>query len=270
MFPIITIPILDRQIGSYGVCAFVGLLACGLVAAWLGKRRGVAYEDVILTILIAAGGLLVGAHALYGVTNADKIVALLAHAGDYAFLPFVVQLGTYFGGMVFYGGFIGAAIAVRIYAARAKALEVPVMMDLLAVSIPLFHTFGRVGCFLAGCCYGIESPFGFLVEHNDLSPDVCGVTRFPVQLVEAACNLLIFLFLCEMFRRGRRKGDLIYVYMLFYPPVRFVLEFWRGDVIRGFLLGLSTSQWVSILLFVYAVLRLTVWRRRDKSAASEA
>ena len=118
---------------------------------------------------------------------------------------------------------------------------------------------------LGGCCYGIESHFGFTAHGNTINPGVNDVNRFPVQLVEAACNLLIFILILTLFRKALMKDKLIYVYMLIYPVVRFILEFLRGDEIRGFLFGLSTSQWISILLFVYALIRLGIWRfRKDK------
>ena len=120
------------------------------------------------------------------------------------------------------------------------------------------------GGFLGGCCYGIESPFGFTVHGNTINPDINDVNRLPVQLFESALNLLIFLFILYLFKKSIMTDKLIFVYMLVYPVVRFTLEFFRGDEIRGFLFGLSTSQWISILLFVTAIIGLTICRFRKK------
>ena len=79
-----------------------------------------------------------------------------------------------------------------------------------------------------------------------------GVRRFPVQLVEAGFNLLLFVVLAWLLKKGLCKGKLFLLYLLAYSAGRFVLEFWRGDAYRGFLFGVSTSQWISILLFVAA------------------
>ena len=88
--------------------------------------------------------------------------------------------------------------------------------------------------------------------------------RLPVQLFESALNLLIFLFILYLFKKSIMTDKLIFVYMLVYPVVRFTLEFFRGDEIRGFLFGLSTSQWISILLFVTAIIGLTICHFRKK------
>ena len=115
---------------------------------------------------------------------------------------------------------------------------------------------------IAGCCYGIESKVGFTVHGNTVNPSINGVNRFPVQLVEALCNLLIFILLFVLHRKGKFKNRLLVVYFFVYPVVRFILEFFRGDEIRGFIFGLSTSQIISILLFVFALVytvRLTLF-----------
>ena len=135
---------------------------------------------------------------------------------------------------------------------------------------PLFHIFGRIGCFLAGCCYGIESDFGFTVHNNHLNPSINDVNRLPVPLIEAACNLLIFLFILYLFKKDKMRDKLIYVYMIIYPVVRFTLEFFRGDEYRGFLFGLSTSQWISIILFVFAIVMLIIKRNKPERSKENA
>lgn len=127
--------------------------------------------------------------------------------------------------------------------------------SLTAPAIPLFHVFGRVGCFLGGCCYGLPSAWGFVYRYSPVA-EANGVSRFPVQLVEAAWNLVLFLLLARLQRRGRDR--LLPLYLALYAPARFLLEFLRGDAYRGIFLGLSTSQWISLFLFpaaLYALLR---------------
>ena len=136
-------------------------------------------------------------------------------------------------------------------------------LPMYAVLVPLFHAFGRVGCFLGGCCYGIESEFGFTTHTNTNIPSINGVNRFPVQLLESGCNLIIFFILLTLFRKRIMEKRLIWIYLLIYPVVRFCDEFLRGDVYRGFLLGLSTSQWVSIILFGVAVVVLVRKGKRE-------
>ncbi|MGN1084787.1 MAG: prolipoprotein diacylglyceryl transferase, partial [Lachnospiraceae bacterium] len=261
---------LGKTIGSYAVCAIIGLFVCGITAVFLGRRYKIAVEDIILVMVSIGIGLLIGGHLLYGITNLDKLTALFRNASSYSPKEFMLGLGQCFGGMVYYGGFLGAAVGVFLHTKFSKAVDRAGIFDLFAVTIPLFHAFARVGCFLGGCCYGIESRWGFAAHNNTLVPEVNGVVRLPVQLLEAACNLVIFAVLLFLFREGIGKGKLIWYYLLFYPVVRFVLEFFRGDAARGFLWGLSTSQWISILLFACAVIRLGSGRRKGRAVCAGA
>ncbi len=257
--------ILGRTVGSYAICAFAGLFVSAFVAHRLSKGSGILFEDIILVILTVGGGVLAGGHLLYAVTNADKLAALFAATaksiknGAFSFSRLLGGLQTCFGGSVFYGGFIGAFIALSIYIKVTKFEKKELLTDIFAVCVPLFHAFGRIGCFLGGCCYGIKSNFGF-TAHNTLLPEMTGVRRLPVSLFESAFNFLLFLFLMLLFKKRVKSGKLIYVYMIIYPMGRFVLEFFRGDKIRGMYLCFSTSQWISIFIFAYGVFMLAKYR----------
>ena len=272
MFP--TFEFLGKTIGVYGLCAFAGLIVCGAVASRLAKRKGICLEDIILVMLAIAGGMFVGGHIVYGITNADNIVELFKNASQYSFWSFLSTLfGQYMGGMVFYGGFLGGILALGIYCKFSKIIKADVIFDIYAVSVPLFHVFGRIGCFFGGCCYGVESTWGFVVHGNTLQPEINDVMRMPVPLIEAGCNLIIFFILLTLYNKGIFKRKLLFIYMLIYPIVRFILEFYRGDSIRGFIFGLSTSQFISILLFAFSVIYLTaayIIGRNKKAESSPA
>lgn len=256
---------LGKTFGSYSICAAIGLILCGVLACMLAKRFAIVYEDIILVMVVIGVSLLIGGHLLYGITNTNELIVLFRNASSFTIKQFFTYLGLCFGGMVYYGGFIGACIGLLIYTKFSKGIERGIVFDLFAVCIPLFHVFGRIGCFFSGCCYGIESSFGFVVHGNTLIPEINDVRRLPVPLIEAACNLMIFLILLRMFTKGKEKGKMIFYYMLIYPVIRFVLEFFRGDAIRGFLFGLSTSQWISIGLFVVAIWNLFLSKNRKKT-----
>ena len=130
---------------------------------------------------------------------------------------------------------------------------------------PLFHTFGRIGCFLGGCCYGIPCDFGFVYTQNPIAM-ANGVRRFPVQLLEALFCFFLFLLLFSLFRRGRCKNRLLALYLGIYSVGRFFLEYLRGDDYRGFLWGLSTSQLISILLLTGVLLYLAAARHKKPAA----
>ena len=268
MFP--TFEIFGKELGMYGVMTIIGAAFCVLVGYFLIKKFGITWMDMALVMIAALIGILVVSHIVYGISNIPKLAVIIQNIGKLTFIQFITLLGECFGGMVFYGGFIGGALGVIVYCKKIdKSLNTNEFLDIYAVLIPLFHTFGRIGCFLGGCCYGIESEFGFTVNDNKLNPFINGVNRLPIQLIESGCNLLIFLFILYLFKKDFMKDRLIYIYMIIYPVVRFVLEFFRGDEYRGFLFGLSTSQWISIVLFVFAIVMLIVKRgQRNKTQNS--
>ena len=208
--------------------------------------------------LFALVGAFLGGHILYGITNTKYIIYYIQNSYLItSFKEFINVFVIIFGGMVFYGGLIGGILGGAIYL-KVKKLPLYEYADLYAPAIPLFHVFGRIGCFFGGCCYGVESTWGFVVHGNTLQPEINDVVRMPVPLIEAGCNLIIFFILLTLYNKGIFKGKLLFIYMLIYPVVRFILEFYRGDSIRGFILGLSTSQFISVLLFAFSVIYLTV------------
>lgn len=253
MYPFIEI--FGKSYSTYSLLAALGLLVSGLVVFLLVRKKGIFFEDVAMTGLYLAIGLFIGSHIVYGLTNADKIFVLFQHIREYTFIEFIKTLfGVYMGGMVFYGGLIGGIIALLIADKfDKKYFKGDIMFDAVAVVIPLFHTFGRIGCFLGGCCYGVACEFGFTVHGNTLYPEVNDVNRLPVQLIESGCNLILFFILLTLYKKQKFQKRLLIVYFYIYPVIRFILEFFRGDEIRGFLFGLSTSQIISILLFLFAI-----------------
>ena len=258
MFPIINL--FGREIGTYAIMGILGLFACATVAYFALKKENVSIEDIIILILVIMAGLFVGGHLLCGITNYDSIIKILKNASALGFKNTVILIFEYFSGLVFYGGFLGGIAALKIYLHYSKPEYSKSVLDFYAFSVPLFHFFGRIGCFLGGCCYGIESDFGFIAHGNKLVPLINGVRRFPVALLEASLNLIIFIVILYLFKKGKFKEKLIYFYMVLYSVVRFFVEFLRGDEIRGIFFGLSTSQWISICLFitgVFALLRAT-------------
>ena len=264
MFP--TIDIFGHTIGTYTICAAIGILLCAVVGYLLiRKKDGVCIDDLIVTAVFIVVGMVLGGHVIFAITNTAKIIALFQNMGKYSFIDFVqILFGSYLGGMVFYGGVLGGLLALHLVCKHSQFGHPDVMYDMYAVCIPLFHVFGRIGCFLGGCCYGVECKLGFTVHGNTLNPGINDVNRFPVQLVEAACNLIIFIVLLTLHRKKKFEHRLLVVYFFIYPIVRFILEFFRGDEIRGFLFGLSTSQIISIILLISALVITCIDLRKAK------
>lgn len=267
MFPYFML--FDRMITTYFLMSLIGIFAAGLFACRLTRKRGLDDNDTIIVLLFAAIGVIAGGHILYGITN-YRLIPAVFHAET--FTQFIQAVNAAFGGSVFYGGLIGG-ILVAYITIRLKKLDLSVFSDMLAVVIPLFHSFARVGCFLGGCCYGIESSFGFVAHGNTLVPAVNDVSRFPVQLLEAFLNLLLFFLLYYIYKKSLNntalQGKILLLYLICYPVIRFFDEFLRGDEIRGFIFGLSTSQFISIILFSVAAVWLWVLAVKEKRARNQ-
>ena len=252
---------LGMEFPFYGLATAAGIFFAFLLLRFTSeKREGTDALEYIFIAVCGGIGAFITAHIFYALAQYKKVAFIIGHTDRLfsSFRMFCLYMIDIFGGMVFYGGLIGACIGAYIYMRKAK-LDVGAYADTIAPCIPLFHAFGRVGCFLVGCCYGIESSFG-VVYHNAAAESANGVCRLPIQLFEAGENLIICLVLTLILYRCRNieKGILIWIYGLIYPVVRFINEFFRGDTEeRGYFGALSTSQWISIFIFVLSVFMVT-------------
>jgi len=134
--------------------------------------------------------------------------------------------------------------------------------DVFTPGIAIGHAIGRLGCVAAGCCYGREAPHGFFftLTYPD-GPDAIapiGIPLYPVQLFEAFTETIIFLFLVWFRRKKKFDGEIFLLYIILYPILRSILEIFRGDKIRGFVIDgvLSTSQFISM---IWVLIALTTW-----------
>lgn len=256
MFPGFTV--FGKYIGSYPFCAMIGIFIGFPVGIIYYKRFTGKDIPMILTFLFSAVGAFLGMHILYGITNISEWHTLGEATG---FWDFIIKFVNIFGGSVYYGGLIGGLAAGFIYVKKQK-LPVDVTTDCAAVSIPLFHGISRVGCFLGGCCYGVEWEHGITFT-NSLVEQANSVPRVPIQLFEAGYNILVFVLIFILINKNALKGKLLALYLLLYATGRFTLEFWRGDDYRGHLLGLSTSQIIAIPMFIGSLIFLIIKSSRN-------
>ena len=219
---------IERPIYSYGALIVVGVAAGLVVGVARAPRFGLSRFDEFAVGLLGVVGGLVGATLLFDVVQWRAIVAdpsLLLHPG-----------------LVFYGGLVGGVAAAWAY---CRAWRVPLLdaADAAAPGLALGHAFGRVGCFLGGCCYGRVVDAGF-----PLAVRLHGAFRHPVQLYEAA-GLVVIAIATAMSPR-RRAGAIFTAYVVAYALLRLVDEHWRGDdVERGLVAhGLSTSQLIALVV----------------------
>ncbi|MBQ7923205.1 MAG: prolipoprotein diacylglyceryl transferase [Clostridia bacterium] len=251
MIPNITIG--AQTISAYLICTLIGAFAAGILTI---RKTDKDYDMEWLTVLLwSAPGLIIGGHLLYAITNLTNIIAAIkAGAGWFTVL-------SYFSGNVFYGGMIGGLLSAVIYCKIAH-IDYRKYTNNGALFIPLFHVFGRIGCFLSGCCFGMECSVGFVYKYS-LIESANHVRRFPIQLVEAAGNLIIFLVLYHLFNKN--KKNLLSLYFVLYSILRFTTEFFRGDDYRGFLFSLSTSQIISVILLIAGVVSLAAAYKKRHS-----
>lgn len=174
-------------------------------------------------------------------------------------------------GFVFYGSFL-FAIPTMWWFFRRNRLPAFQMLDIMAVVTCLVHAFGRLGCFLAGCCYGVPTDSWMGVVYTDTAcyAEPLHTPLVPIQLLEACYILMVMFFLLNMKKRRIFYGQLFLTYLLLYAAGRFVLEFFRGDTARGFLMDsrVSHSQFIALCVaFIVAMVyfrwaRLAPARRR--------
>jgi phosphatidylglycerol:prolipoprotein diacylglycerol transferase len=174
-------------------------------------------------------------------------------------------------GGVFYGGLIAATTTAIVYM-RRHDLPAWAIADMGAPSIALGEAIGRWGCFAAGCCYGKESHGPFAVTFTDqFAHDAVGtplgVPLHPTQLYLSASAFLVFLVLQWAYRRKTFDGEVFWLYVLLYAISRGIVEIWRGDLVRGFVIPdvLSTSQFIGILLAALALGMLVYLGRRSRA-----
>lgn len=234
------------ELPTYGSIIFIGLCIGVLIAIFTSKKYKIEKTDIVLSTILACVGLIVGAKILYLLTVIPEIISNLNFVKNH--IPETIAYA--FGGFVFYGGLIGALFGYWFYC-KWYNIDLGKIVNIIAPIIPLVHAFGRIGCFMGGCCYGIEYHGKFAVQfpENEFVTDLSNVPRFPVQLLEALINFVLFLILIFIARKVRKRYSMLGLYLICYAIIRFSLEFLRGDVERGIILGVSTSQWISLLLF---------------------
>ena len=254
-------------INTYGVFLAVAFLCAILIAVRLARRDGLPAEkiyDLCLWMLLAS---LIGSKILMLFTEPeyrDNPAALLS-------LDFLRSGG------VFYGGLLGAVIAGYFLMKRYK-LPWWKTADACAPGIAIGNFFGRQGCFAAGCCWGKPTTLPWGVKFTEAGHQITGVPTdaylHPTQLYESFAMLLVFFFLLWLHKRKRFSGQVILAYAVAYSVIRFAIEFVRDDP-RGdvfgltSLTGLSTSQMISLVIGIAALVLLIVRRRRANPVALE-
>jgi phosphatidylglycerol:prolipoprotein diacylglycerol transferase len=251
MFPYFTL--FGRDLGLYSLMVLCGIFSSGIYACVMAKKFGYDYSDLIIFLLFVSIGVIIGSHLLYTIVNYSSVIYVFENIKKInTFKRLLNVLNYLFGGSVFYGGLFGGLTAG--YIISKHNWKYKNFFDIGITSVPLFHFFGRIGCFLGGCCYGIESHVGFIYTINPIV-EANGVRRFPIQIVEAIFNITLFFLLSYLLQHKKTKEKFVYVYLGLYATGRFFIEFFRGDTYRGIWFSFSTSQIISILIILVLLIR---------------
>ncbi len=235
---------------TYGFSNAVGIVLAVIIGLLRAKRVGLTADEVINIALIAVILGFVGAKILFVLENWQEF---LEH-------PWSV-LGS--SGFVVYGGLVIGICCVFIYCYWIRKISFLRYMDLIFPCVILAQAFGRLGCFMAGCCYGKETTawWGVVFPENSMAP--AGVPLIPTQLISAIGDFVILLVLIWFSRKAAKKaGDVLALYLLLYGAGRFCIEFFRQNE-QGGIGPVTTAQCFSIVFMAAAVV-LFILNRRAK------
>ncbi len=247
------------QLGHFHVYAYGFFIVVGFAVAAVLSFLRIRKSDIKLSLENVADLF------FYTVLSAflgSRILFILINFDVYRQHP-LQMFKVWEGGLVFYGGLIPAVIVAFGYMSFHK-LPVWKLADLISPLIALGLSFGRIGCFFAGCCYGKETslPWAVVFKNPD-SLARLNVPLHPTQLYDAANGLAIFLFLSWMSKKKTFDGQIFWLFVFLYSITRFFIEIFRGDP-RGYLFGnlLSTSQGIGILLGIPSLFMLFYMRKK--------
>lgn len=243
---------------SYGLMIALGILVCVFMGMYRARKYGYKDEAVLDIAILGILSGFVGAKLLYVLVEFDSF---LKNPMD--------VLGSE--GFVVYGGIIVGALVGILYC-RIKKLPCWEYFDLLAPSIAVAQGFGRIGCFLAGCCYGrpTDTFWGVTFPEGSFAP--AGVPLIPTQLISSAGDFIITGILLVYSKHNKKAGNVGILYMLLYGIGRFLVECLRSDD-RGTVGLLSTSQFISIGIILLAIIlffRHQIFENTKKENSEEA
>lgn len=234
---------------SFGFMAALGVLVCLFLMTRAAKRFGFPKpQDVSDLVFVTVASGFFGGRLAYVFEN---FRGYLGH-------PLRI-FAVWEGGLIFYGGVIGALLGLLLFM-RLKKIPYFAGLDFLLPYTALTHAFGRIGCFLNGCCYGRRCDLPWAVRF----PETGRV--HPTQLYEAAFNMALFVFLRNRYARRNFDGEVSGYYFMIYAAGRFVIEFFRaGNPGWG---ALTVNQWTSFLIFGFGALIYAVNRKRTSKEVS--
>lgn len=238
---------------GYGLMIAIGIIVALLVAEKRAAKLGMNTDYVYTaTFLIAIIGFLGG-----------KLMFMIVEWRQTIVDPLAMLKGN---GFVVYGGIITGFITALVYC-HMKKISFPEYADLLTPCVAIAQGFGRIGCFMAGCCYGrpTNSWIGVIFKNSPYAPN--GVKVIPTQLFSSAGDFLIFLLLSLYSKKRKTPGQVTAMYFILYSIGRFIIEIFRNDD-RGMVGNLSTAQFTGIFMLVCGLVAFIILQNRKVSGSS--
>ena len=229
-------------IHTYGFLIALGFIVATQVMQFNAKRSGIDADKIQDLIFF---GLVIG-------FIGARFVFVLTRFSYFMDNPLDI-FKVWEGGLVFYGGPL-FTIPFIVWFARKHKFPIWKTLDCLTPGLVVAHAFGRLGCLAAGCCYGrpTGTDYGIVLNSELVDPALRGIHLHPTQIYESVSLFILFAGLMVLFKRRRFDGQVALVYLMTYPIIRSIIEIYRGDTIRGFVIDgiLSTSQFISVLVLV--------------------
>ena len=236
---IILFEIFGIQIKSYGLMIAIGIIVASTLFINKGKSKGLDEDSLLNLIIFAVLGGMLGGKGLFIITEIKDIIkdpSILLNFGY---------------GFVIYGAIGGGTLAMYLYCKR-KQWNIIKILDMTVPVLAIAQGFGRIGCFLAGCCYGEETtlPIGVKFPEGSLAPS--GVYLHPTQIYSSIFDFLLGFLLLYYSRKEKQPGKIMGLYLMIYSVGRFLVEFLRDDP-RGNVGILSTSQFIAIFTLIFGI-----------------
>lgn len=249
-------------VNSYGVMLALAFIFGIFLALKKAEKRGIDNNTIINLAFIVMISAIVGSRLFYVLFHLEEFKGRWI----YTFLPIQPDGSIGLGGLIFLGGFLGALLSGAIYI-HMKKISFWKVVDSVTPSLALGLFFGRIGCFLNGCCFGKACDLPWAVTFPPNSPagyQMAGIAIHPTQLYSSAYGLLIFIVLMLLDRKKHNDGFLFAIFLILYGASRFTVDFFRFYESQMFLIdGIGFNQIVSLLLVAGGVILLAIKKKVD-------
>ena len=237
------------KVYGYGLMIAVGIIAALLLLSYRSKEKQYDEDNIWNMAILAIICGIIGGKVVYIITDIKYIIeqpSVLKNVGN---------------GFVIYGAILGGILAVYLYS-KKKGWNILSVVDLTIPSLPLAQGFGRIGCFLAGCCYGKVTSLPIGVEFYNSLFAPANVHLHPTQIYSSVFDFVLAFFLLWYDRKERKKGRVFSLYLIIYSIGRFLIEFLRDDP-RGSISIFSTSQFISLFIVIIGTLLFNFERIKE-------